>query len=46
MLGQEGILACASIPPCYNDVVGDVLLFVKKGKLAQGRFSPKWNDII
>jgi hypothetical protein len=34
VLVQDGSLACASIPPCYNDVVGDVFVFLKEGKLA------------
>jgi hypothetical protein len=27
-------------------VVGDVLVFVKEGMLAQGSLSPQWNDFI
>ena len=29
-----------------NDVVGDVIVFVKEGKLAHTNFSPQWNDVI
>jgi hypothetical protein len=46
VLVQEGSLACSSFPPCWNDVVQDVLMFVKVGKLAHTSFSPQWNDVI
>jgi hypothetical protein len=45
VLVQEGSLACSSFPPCQN-VVRDVLVFVKEGKLAHTTFSPQWNDVI
>jgi hypothetical protein len=43
---QEGKLARASFPPCWNDVVRDVLLLVQDGKLACASFPPWWNVVI
>jgi hypothetical protein len=46
MLVQEGKLASASFPPCWNDVVRDALLLVQDGKLARTNFPPWWNVVI
>ena len=46
MLVQEGSLACSSFPASWNDVVRDVLVFLKEGKLAHTSVSPQWNDVI
>jgi hypothetical protein len=43
---QEGKLARASFPPCWNDVVRDALLLVQEGKLARASFPQWWNAII
>jgi hypothetical protein len=46
VLVQEGKLAWARFPPCWNDVVQDVLMFVQEGKLAHTSFPPWWNDVV
>ena len=43
---QEGKIACTRFPPWWNDVVRDVLVFVKVVKLAQASFSPQLNVFI
>ena len=43
---QEGKIARASFPPCWNDVVRDVLLLVQDVKLTCASFPPWWNVVI
>jgi hypothetical protein len=46
VLMQEGKLARATFPPCWNDVIRDALVFLHNGKLAHASFPPCWNDVI
>jgi hypothetical protein len=43
---KEGRLACASFPPCQNDVVRDALVLVQEGKIAHASLSPWWNNVV
>jgi hypothetical protein len=46
MLVQEGKLASATFPPCWNHVVRYALFLVQDGKLSRASFPPWWNVVI
>jgi hypothetical protein len=42
---QEGKLACASLPPWWDDF-RDALVLVQERKLARATFPPWWNHVV